>query len=587
MGLNKFQSDVVNAFNRSNNNLLLVAPTGSGKTYIAEYIAKSVQGRVLYVEPLKAIVYQVIDDFHNKFNGYNNVIPLLTEVYEDDPEDIQEKIVVSSYEKADSLTRRYYKFMDEVRLLVIDEVHNVSDKERGKSIQSLVVWAKDNGIRIVSMSATVPFLHELVKWLDADLVRSDDRPIPLYKYVRVGKTLYDGREKIELSYDLLDHMVKKKKVVMVFSSTKKKVEALYELYRKRYPNLVTFLHSGLHPDDRNARLHDILQGKYRIVFSTTLLGQGVNLPFYAVVFDDVRLPVIESGRFVGWKFINSMEFDQICGRAGRPGFDDEGLCIVDAQDMREAQKFIKRYVEGQDPELVLEYDIRELVLTVITRKMFTDFDTVLRNVRYSLSFQDATERDVRYALDVLKDYDMIGENDLGFYVTPYGRAVATSYIDIETAGHFVEGIELGKPFKEIIYNSPKVLASAKGEDASWVINAWISGIDEKEILNHTDKLGYSDLTRLVGTVAWQSFALYRVLRSLGKDEDAKKVLSFHLSVAKGVPLDVVSLVSIPGIGRKKAMELRAKGVTSRAEICEKRDASKPILGEKMVNYLCQ
>ena len=208
MALNDFQKNVVETFANTNDNLLIVAPTGSGKTYIAQYLAVKFPYDVLYVTPLKAIVYQVASDLKSKFNGFDNSVTLLSEAYEDDPDNINNKVIISTYEKADSVVRRPYNFVQSLGLLIIDEVHNVNDPERGKAIENLVVWARDRGIRIVAMSATVPFAEDVAKWLNARVIKSDYRPIPLYKYVRIGNYLYDGNEVINVKGDLVRKLVK-------------------------------------------------------------------------------------------------------------------------------------------------------------------------------------------------------------------------------------------------------------------------------------------------------------------------------------------------------------------------------------------
>ena len=586
MKLNELQTRVLDRFLNSNKNLLIVSPTGSGKTFIAELIASQVPYRVLYTEPLKAMVYQVVEDFKRKFNGFSSVLPLLSEAYEDDPDNIQEKVVVSTYEKADSVTRRPYKFLEYTKLLIIDEIHNVNDKERGKAIENLVVWAKDEGVRIMAMSATVPFIDEIASWLNAEVIKSDVRPIPLYKYVKLGHTLYGADDNINVKGDLITKLVKAGKVVMIFTSTKKKAEALYYLYEKKFGDKVTYIHAGLDPETRKKVIEDTYAGKYNIVIATTVLGQGVNLPFHTVIFDDVRLPIIEQGRFSGWRELTSMEFDQICGRAGRPGFDEEGMCIVEAENEYELRKFMKKYIKGDPVPLSPNHNIYDLLIAVLTRLLWAEEDRLYRNVTYSLSFRDVSYRTFKDALEEMRKFEIVGWDGRGWYITRYGQAVGYSYLDIESAGHYIQGLKQNKDFKELILTSPKVLEASKGEDPSWIIDAWINGMDEKAILKHTQRMGYSDLSRLVSTVAWQSFGLYRIMNALDMKEESKKVLYYYLQVSNGVPLQALALIQIPGIGRKRAIALLNAGIRSKSDICLKRNTAIQILGETMVRYLC-
>jgi len=589
--LNDLQKQVLKKYIETDKNLLIVSPTGSGKTFIAEVLALDAPGRVIYAEPLKAIVYQVVDDVRTKvaplLDAYPSVLPLLTEAYEDDPDDIDHKIIVSTYEKADSIVRRPYAFLKNAKLLVLDEIHNVSDNERGKAVENLVVWAKDESVRIVAMSATVPFVNKIAEWLDAEVIKSDYRPIPLYKYVRVGNTLYGNSDSITFKGDIIRKLVRNGKVVMIFSNTRKKAEALYYLFRKVYQDKVTYLHAGLDPAIRQSIIDGTLKGKYNIVISTTALGQGINLPFHTVIFDDIRLPIIEQGRFSGWRELTTIEFEQICGRAGRPGFDEEGMCIVDAQDEREAKKYLKKYIVGEEQGLVLSHNIYDLIIAILTRLEWAREDDLLRNVSYSLSFGDVTKRRLDDALMEMEKYKIIGWDGNGWYITKYGRAVGYSYLDIQSAGHYIKGLDGNHNYRELILTSPKVVEASKGEDVKWVIDAWISGMDESDIIKHSQRLGFSDLNRLISTVAWQSFGLYRIFDALDMKKEARKVMSYHLQVANGVPLEGLSLIQIPGIGRKRTMELLNMGIKNKNDICLNVQVSVKVLGEKAVRILCQ
>ena len=585
--LNEFQLLVLQYFTLSNRDLVIEAPTGVGKTFTAMLLSKEVKGRVIYAVPLKALVYQIVEDFPRKFNGFSSVIPLLSEVYEDDPDELKEKVVVTTYEKADSVTRRNYRWLDEVKLLVIDEIHNVADPEREKAIENLVVWAKDSGVRIVTMSATVPFVKALVDWLDAEHVKYDRRPVPLYKYVMLGNRLCDDKECFEVKGDLLKKLVKKGKVVMVFASTKKRAEALYYRLRGIYGDKVVYIHAGLDADTRRKILDEVYSGKYSIVVATTVIGQGVNLPFHTVIFDDVRLPVVEQGRFVRWREMSYMEFEQVCGRAGRPGFDTEGMCVVLAENERDLRHYINKFVRGEVNELRPSHNIYDLIIAVMTRHLWSTLDHIYEDVRRSLTFRDYPFERLKSDIDYLVQWKVLGYDGSGFYITKNGQAVGYSYLDIESAVHYIRGIENGADLKELILTSPKVKDASKGEDPKWVIEAWTNGVDEKTILKHSQKLTITDLNRFVSTVSWQAFGLYRILRALDYKEDAKKVLLFHLSVRYGVPVGALALIQLPGIGRKRAMELYSEGIHSKEELCKRKDISKKVLGEKMVGVLCR
>ena len=106
MELNEFQKKVINEFLMTDKNLLISAPTGIGKSFIAMYITMNVKSRVLYTVPLRALALQLNDDYRTKvaqiLNGYGDSISLTSEVYESDPENIGERVIFTTYEKADA-----------------------------------------------------------------------------------------------------------------------------------------------------------------------------------------------------------------------------------------------------------------------------------------------------------------------------------------------------------------------------------------------------------------------------------------------------------------------------------------------------
>jgi helicase len=597
--LNEFQSFAFQKFVQTQKNLVVIAPTGVGKTFFAQYVSALLQSKVLYAVPLKSLAYEITERFHSFSNTFPDTsssssssqgvsaVALLSESYEDEPEEIREKVVVSSYEKADGLTRRNYRWLDEVRLLVVDEIHNLSYKERARAIENLVAWAKNGGVRVLAMSGTLPWADELASWLDADLVRWEKRPIPLHKFVQVGNTLMspDGSI-IQVKGDLVKKFVKHNKTIMVFANTKKKAESLHLMYSRVFGDRVTYIHSGLDSNVRKRIIQDTLRGKYNIIVSTTALGQGVNLPFYAVIFDDLHLPIIVDGHFAGWKFMDPLEFDQVCGRAGRPGFDEEGLCVIQAQDMRQASFFMRKYLNPEPPKLSTDYPLKDLVLVTMSRLVYAPLEKIVQNVHYSYTHRNTPEKDIRAILEGLVDHDFVSRDETGYSITGKGIAVSYSYIDVDTAFYYINALDAGRDFRDAVLYSSKVQEATKGRELSGVLDAWIHGVDEYQIVRSVDSFSRADLERFVTTVSWQAFAMYRLAKVLGKKE-AGKILSFYLSVKFGVPRDVVPLMSLPGIGRKRAILLHDSGIKSKEDLCVKREVSAKILGDKAVKYMCR
>jgi len=577
-------------------NLLVSAPTGVGKSFLAMYIAMNTKYRILYTVPLRTLALQLNDDYHNKvaplLHGYADSIALTSEVYESDPENIIERMIFTTYEKADAILRRHYTWAKRSELVVIDEVHNISDKERGKAIENLIAWAMDEGKRLLMMSATVPDLEKLAEITNAEIIETKERPIPLYKAIKIGNTLiFEDGDKVELKEDLVRKLVRKNKVVMVFTSTRKKAEELFLIYDKKYPGKVAFFHAGLQPETKLRLMEETKQGKYNIIISTTALSQGVNFPFYAVIFDDLKLPIVEYGRFIGWKAITPVEFDQICGRAGRPGYDEEGLCIIEASNIREAEKLTKKYFTNEYGNLEGHHTLEDFLLAFISKYLYIRPDDIFNAIKHSLTFKEIPKEEINEKLEFLNENGILGFDNTGYYVTVYGRAVAESYFDVKDAIAYRNVLEKNnvneKEIIDTVMNNENVLNASKGENIKIIFENWIKGVDEKMIVKATKNMSYNDFNKLIQTINWQLYGVYRITKALMKKELADRLRLLFLEARYGVPSSALALVQLPGIGRKRSIELLRNGIHNKTELCQNKEIASKVIGRKMVEVICR
>lgn len=162
----------------TNDNFVLSAPTGSGKTAILELaicrlITSHANGsyKVIYQAPTKSLCSERQRDWQKKFAPLDLQVAELT----GDTDNAQLRnvqhasIIITTPEKWDSITRRWkdhQKLVQMVKLFLIDEVH-ILKEDRGATLEAIVSRMKSVGtnIRFVALSATVPNSQDIATWL--------------------------------------------------------------------------------------------------------------------------------------------------------------------------------------------------------------------------------------------------------------------------------------------------------------------------------------------------------------------------------------------------------------------------------------
>lgn len=182
--LDRFQEDAIAAINRDNS-VIVTAPTGAGKTVIAEYaVEKCIQEnrRVIYTAPIKALSNQKYRDFYAEYgdkigivtgdvvlNPYAQVLLMTTEIFRNTIFDNIERL-------------------DDVSYVIFDEIHYINDIARGTVWEESLIFAPQH-IKFVCLSATIPNIAHFAEWMqsvreiDIEVVEELNRPVPLEHYL--------------------------------------------------------------------------------------------------------------------------------------------------------------------------------------------------------------------------------------------------------------------------------------------------------------------------------------------------------------------------------------------------------------------
>ena len=177
--LDRFQREAIGHFLRDES-VLVAAPTGSGKTVVAEFgifhVAQGT-GRVFYTTPIKALSNQKFRDLRAV---YGDRVGLLTG---DVTENRDARILVMTTEILRNMLLQSPWEVDDVRCVIFDEVHYLADPDRGTTWEEAIILCPDH-IRFICLSATVSNAGEIADWITRThrpirLVTHNQRAVPL------------------------------------------------------------------------------------------------------------------------------------------------------------------------------------------------------------------------------------------------------------------------------------------------------------------------------------------------------------------------------------------------------------------------
>ncbi len=178
-----FQLKAISLLEKSD--VIVTAPTGAGKTWIAEKAIERVfkaGGKCWYACPLKALSNSIYSEFGKLFGQEN--LGILTGDRKENP---NAPIIVGTTE---ILRNQLYDAMSEgedlpVDLVVLDEAHYIGDEERGVVWEEVLIYLPTR-VRLLLLSATIHNAQQIANWLTwlrdipCDLVSVDERPVPIY-----------------------------------------------------------------------------------------------------------------------------------------------------------------------------------------------------------------------------------------------------------------------------------------------------------------------------------------------------------------------------------------------------------------------
>ncbi len=652
---------------------LISVPTASGKTLIAELAMVSAilrektagngRAKCLYIVPLRALASEKYEAF-KKWAPLGISVGMSTgDLDSNEPWLASKDIIVATSEKVDSLSRHNTDWLQDIKVVVVDEVHLVHDSRRGPTLEVVIARMRhlNPGLLILALSATVQNAGEIAEWLDAELIESDWRPVELLEGVYYNRSILfndsrlvdidaEGRTIKDSATCLAVDAVKSGGQCLVFLNTRRSVEsfadglnlmkeaadddkqALLALSEKALHvlpeptktcvrlakcirNGAAFHHAGLLSKQRRIVEEGFKSNSIKIISATPTLAAGVNLPARRVIIKDYQRYDVNLGRVE----IPVLEYKQMAGRAGRPGYDEYGEALLIARTDGEKDFLLDNYILAE-PEhiyskLAIESSLRSHVLSAISSNFANSSHGLLDFFSKTLF---ACQRDIvdlervlEKVVDFLATEEMIerrGIDDRLITATPFGRRVAQLYIDPLTAVILRESMkcaeekktgeisylhtiartgELGslylrkgdfEVFEEVLHaNQKKLLTESADFKAVWDYELMLSEIkmasfladwineSSEEAIREKYNVAPGDIRSKIEVSVWLLYSMAELGKLTGFSK-TPEIQRLQVRVKQGIKEELLDLVSLKGVGRVRARMLHKKGYKTREDL---------------------
>ncbi|XP_055115760.2 activating signal cointegrator 1 complex subunit 3 isoform X3 [Symphalangus syndactylus] len=390
---NPVQTQIFHTLYHTDCNVLLGAPTGSGKTVAAELAIfrvfnKYPTSKAVYIAPLKALVRERMDDWKVRIEEKlgKKVVELTGDVTPDVKSIAKADLIVTTPEKWDGVSRSWQNrnYVQQVTILIIDEIHLLGE-ERGPVLEVIVSRTNfisshtEKPVRIVGLSTALANARDLADWLNIKQMglfnfRPSVRPVPLEVHIQgfpgqhycprmasMNKPAFQAIRSHSPAKPVLIFVSSRRQTrltaleLIAFLATEEDPKQWLNMDEREMENIIATVrdsnlkltlafgigmhHAGLHERDRKTVEELFVNCKVQVLIATSTLAWGVNFPAHLVIIKGTEYYDGKTRRYVDFPITDVL---QMMGRAGRPQFDDQGKAVILVHDIK--KDFYKKFL---------------------------------------------------------------------------------------------------------------------------------------------------------------------------------------------------------------------------------------------------
>ena len=430
-------------------NILVVAPTSSGKTFVGEVLAARSAfslKRAIFLVPFKAIAEEKYAEFRERYENLGISVVISDADHTRFDKSIRRGdfgVAVIVYEKMAQLLVQSPGILVDCSLIVVDEIQMIADRTRGPSLEILLTHIRQlkEQPQLIALSATMSDLGGLDSWLDADVINIQGRPVPLWEgiafpigsselenvetnerqqgpnlaSIAIPQSSWPSGSKLDIAYRILlaeglskqtlifrtrvddtaatardlAHVMPTEPVAPEVRSQIGDLEdtRVSDFLNQWIDKRVAYHNAGLSLEERRLTERLFREGIIRVLVTTSTLAAGVNTPTDVVILLDYKR----------WDFerrtnlpIPVEEYKNSVGRAGRLGISSDGHAYLVVDNRSETRSVGSHYLSGQPGQVKSSMptasDVGSLALGMLSLGLITSEDDLRVSIRHSFAF---------------------------------------------------------------------------------------------------------------------------------------------------------------------------------------------------------